>query len=137
VGSALVSLYSRYLNLVQKNTSQLSLFIYDQLAAEFSTLGEMIKRRIALEELLALYEIEGSSADHDGEQILVLGRKERTKTAPSVDGFKLCGHNDQRNCGFASLFSIHRTDHARNYTAALKVLAGNPFTAGVRQWHSQ
>jgi GTPase SAR1 family protein len=82
VGVALVSLYSRYLNLVQKNTSQLSLFIYDQLATEFSTLGDMIRERVSMEELLALYEVEGKSAGHDGVEIMVLARKNRTKSSP-------------------------------------------------------
>jgi hypothetical protein len=84
VGAALVALYSRYLKLVQKSSTQLSLFIYDQLSAEFSTLGTMIRERVPISELLSVYDIAGTSAGLDGDEIMILERKERKKGAPAL-----------------------------------------------------
>jgi hypothetical protein len=79
VGAALIALYSRYLQLVQKSSNQLSLFIYDQLASEFSALGVMIRERVPMAELLAVYRIAGTSAGLDGDEIMVLARKPNLK----------------------------------------------------------
>ena len=79
VGAALIALYSRYLKLVQKNSAQLSLFIYDQLAAEFSALGVMIRERVPITELLSVYCITGTSAGLDGDEIMVLAREDKPK----------------------------------------------------------
>jgi hypothetical protein len=86
VGAALVSLYSRYLKLVQKSSPQLSLFIYDQLAAEFSALGAMIRERVPISELLSVYAIVGTSASLDGDEIMILDRKHSDKASPAVGG---------------------------------------------------
>jgi hypothetical protein len=79
VGAALVALYSRYLQLVQRSSAQLSLFIFDHLAAEFSALGVMIRERVPIAELLSVYHIEGTSAGLDGDEIMVLVRKDKLR----------------------------------------------------------
>ena len=84
VGAALIALYSRYLKLVQKSTPQLSLFIYDHLAAEFSALGAMIRERVPISDLLSVYAITSTSAGLDGDEIMMLERKDRGKASPVV-----------------------------------------------------
>ena len=84
VGVALIALYSRYLQLVQKNPAQLSLFILDQLRSEFSALGEMIRERVSEGELLQVYEVSGRAPSIDVDPapdsgfITVLTRRKRT-----------------------------------------------------------
>lgn len=81
VGVALIALYSRYLKLVEKSSPQLSLFIYDQLALEFSALGRMIRERVPVADLLSVYTVAGNSAGLDGDEIMILAREDRTKAA--------------------------------------------------------
>jgi hypothetical protein len=83
VGAALIALYSRYLKLVQKSSAQLSLFIYDQLATEFSALGVMIRERVPIAELLSVYRVAGTSAGLDGDEMMILARKDGLKIPPS------------------------------------------------------
>ena len=81
VGAALIALYSRYLQLVQKSSIQLSLFIYDQLASEFSALAVMIRERVPMAELLGAYRVAGTSAGLDGDEIMILARKNDFKVS--------------------------------------------------------
>ena len=82
VGTALIALYSRYLQLVQKRSVQLSLFIYDQLATEFSALGALIWERIPMTDLLTVYRVTGTSSGFDGDDILTLARRNNVTFPP-------------------------------------------------------
>ena len=80
-GSALLALYSQYLQAVEKISKQLPLFIFDQLSAEFSEIGSMVKERVSMSALLELYAVAGRSAGLDGHEIMVLTRIEGAKSS--------------------------------------------------------
>jgi hypothetical protein len=75
VGSALLALYSQYLQAFQSQSKQLSLFVYDQLASEFSALGGMIKDRVPISELLDTYQVVSKPEGLDGQRLFLLERR--------------------------------------------------------------
>jgi hypothetical protein len=74
VGVALLKLYSQYLESIVLNSEdmQLQLFVFDQLGDDFAELGKLIRRRIALDDLLAVYRVTERPDTADGQHVLRL-----------------------------------------------------------------
>lgn len=76
VGIAILCLYSQYLRAWIEDTNQLQLFTVDPLAGEFETLNTLIKERLAIDDLLRVYAVQGQSYGLDGQEIWRLEFKE-------------------------------------------------------------
>ena len=79
VGTALLVLYSQYLQAFISEALQLQLFIEDQLEDEFEELGELIRSRIRLQEVLKAYDAYSHAHSLNGEQIWRLQRKKHAR----------------------------------------------------------
>jgi hypothetical protein len=79
IGVALLLLYSQYLHAFITESAQMKLFIEDQLEDEFAQLGELIRSRIRLQEVLKSYDAYNYSHSLDGQKIWRLQRKKHAK----------------------------------------------------------
>jgi type IV secretory pathway ATPase VirB11/archaellum biosynthesis ATPase len=77
VGYALLVLYSQYLRSVLTSGEQLSLFVMDQLGAEFSKLAQKIRQRVTLEELEEVFDKVETAYTFEGETVRLLRRKKK------------------------------------------------------------